>query len=257
MAKIAFADSACDNLPIVVGPDEQTLYDALMAIKPASMTRNAWAVRAGVNRTIFADIKKRGNANHDTIAKLLDAVGVSWADFDASLAAPGVERAARERRDAFNDPHSVFRHDRPRDVPVRGTPSCGDYEVDGHHVEAVEMDLGEVVDYVRRPASLDSRQDVYAIYFTGFSMVPRFEPGEVAYVDTRRPPSIGDYVVLQLTGQRGDDQGVVSALVKRLSKQTADYVELEQFNPALVFKVERRRIAAMHRIFPLAELVGV
>lgn len=242
---------------IVADTADPPIYAALIKVKPPQLTLGGWATRAGLARNVFNDIRRHGNPKSETLQKLLDVAGVSFVEFDAALAPPGSERSEQARATALNDPYSVFRHERPRDVPVRGTPSCGDYEVDGHHVETVEMDLGEIVDYVRRPASLDGRKDVYAIYFTGFSMVPRFEPGEVAYVDTRRPPSIGDYIVMQLRTERGGDERVVSALVKRLAKQTADHVELEQFNPPLVFRVDRRRIAAMHRIFPLAELVGI
>lgn len=205
---------------------------------------------------LIRDLKRRGvQPSGERLDRLARELGTTseWL-----LRGEGVE----ERRDLgadLSDPYRVFRHERPRDVPVRGTPSCGDIEVDGESVETVDMDLGETVDYVRRPASLDGRRDVYAIYFTGYSMEPRFEQGEVAYVDTKRPPAIGDYVVVQLRAQRceGDEPRIVQALVKRLVKRTADHVELEQFNRPLIFKIEQRRIASMHRIIPLAELAGI
>ena len=168
-------------------------------------------------------------------------------------------RGESDPRRSVRDPLAAFnRFERPRDVPVRGTPSCGDIEVDGKHVETVEMDLGEVVDYVRRPPSLEGRKDVYAIYFTGFSMEPRYEAGEVAYVDPRRPPAIGDYVVVQLKHQRGEEEDprIVSALVKRLARRSADWIELEQFNPAMIFRVPQKRVHSIHRIIPWGELVG-
>lgn len=159
-------------------------------------------------------------------------------------------------------PVLAFRgEDRPRDVPVLGTPSCGEMivRVDGEevHVETIDMDLDEVIEYVRRPAGIDGRTDVYAIYPQGFSMSPRFEPGEVQYVDGRRPPAIGDYVVVQL--RRPDEQAgerIVSALLKRLVRQGADWIELEQFNPATIFRIDRPRVARIHRILTLNELVG-
>ncbi|HWT12267.1 MAG TPA: S24 family peptidase [Allosphingosinicella sp.] len=202
--------------------------------------------------------RKKGIPGAERLRKLAGVLGTSsdWlltGEGEADAPPPGRSAAV------LADPFATFRHERPRDVPVRGTPSCGEVEVDGEQVESVEMDLGEVVDYVRRPASLEGRRDVYAIYFTGFSMEPRFEPGEVAYVDAARPPSIGDYVVVQLRRQRGeeDEPRIVSALVKRLRRRTADWIELEQFNPPLVFRVEAKRVAVMHRIFPLGELVGI
>lgn len=226
------------------------LYTALVQLKPEGMTLGGWATKAGLARNVFNYIRRHDNPKRETLDALLDAAGASHAALEAALNPTGP---------AVADPRSAFRSERPRDVPVRGTPSCGDLEVNGEHVETIEMDLGEIVDYVRRPLALEGRRDVYAIYFTGYSMQPRFEPGEVAYVDTKRPPLIGDYVVVQLRG-RPDENGearIVSALVKRLVRRTQDWIELEQFNQPLVFRIEQRRVAALHRIIPLAELVAV
>lgn len=224
-----------------------------MAVRPRDMTANAWATKAGVNRNIFNDIRRRGTARHDILQKLLDAIGVSFAEFDAGIAP--VRHPSDGSAGAVSSPVQAFRgNDRPRDVPVLGTPACGDLTLGDQHIETIDVDLDEIVDFVRRPAALDGRQDVYAIYYTGFSMVPRFEPDEVGYVDPRRPPAIGDYVVVQLRGN-GEDR-IVSALVKRLVRRTADYVELEQFNPPMTFRLPAAKIARIHRIMKLTELVA-
>jgi hypothetical protein len=54
-------------------PGENPLYARLMAIKPSGLSLNAWAARAGVSRTFFNDVRKRGNARHDSLVKVLDA----------------------------------------------------------------------------------------------------------------------------------------------------------------------------------------
>lgn len=121
----------------------------------------------------------------------------------------------------------------------------------------MELDLNEVVDYARRPLTLDNKRDVYALYFRGLSMSPRYEPGEIAYVDPSRPPSIGDYVVVQLREADGmDGERIHTVVAKRLIRQTVNFLELEQFNPATTFRVERTRVARLHRIIPWDELVS-
>lgn len=260
MSEISIIDrqeALADNRDMAGTTDNPPMYDALVALKPDEWTLNAWTVKAGVNRNFFNDLRRTGTANHGTIQKLLDVAERSLAELEARLPTPAPRREPEGSR--VEDPFRVFRHGRPKDVPVMGTPSCGEVEIDGEIVESVEMDLGEVVDFVRRPPTLEGRNDVYAIYFTGFSMVPRFEPGEIAYVDARRPPSIGDYVVVQLTKQRGDDEDprIISALVKRLVRRTADRVDLEQFNPPKTFSVPAARAGRIHRIFTLGELAGV
>lgn len=213
------------------------------------------------NADLIRDLKRgKGIPNAERLRRLAGVLGTTT---DWLLTGQGAEAApapaAESGPEIVGDPYAAFRNHRPRDVPVRGTPSCGEIELDGQEIETVEMDAGDIVDYVRRPASLDGRKDVYAIYFTGFSMEPRFDQGEVAYVDATRPPQIGDYVVVQLKAQRGedDDPRIVHALVKRLVRRTAHEITLEQFNPPRSFKVDARRVGAIHRIFPWSELVSV
>lgn len=243
-----------DNIMTV----EPSLYDQLVAVKPAGLSTNAWATKAGVNRSVFQNIRQRGNASWDTIRKLLDAVGLTQAEFEAGMKA--VHRDAPA--DAVRAPRMAFQgDDRPRDVPVLGTAECGDVTIgqDGHavEVETMSIDHDDVIDRVRRPVSLDNRRDVYAIYFRGQSMSPRYEDGEIAYIDPRRPASRLDYVILQLVGPDGDDgERVIRVLAKRLLKTTASHYEVEQFNPPLVFRVPRKSVRHMHRIMDLAELVA-
>ncbi len=240
----------------MMASDPTTLYERLLAVKPAGLSENAWALRAGVNRGVFANIRKRNAANHATISKLLDAIGVTFAEFEAGIRADEKEPAPK----AVQAPRLAFRgDDRPKDVPVRGTAQCADREFDGDgaqvFVETMQLD-DEVVDHVRRPASLDRRRDVYAIYFNGTSMEPRYEPGEVAYVDPKRTPRSRDYVVVQLRKPDDDGERIYTVLAKRLVKAAPTYLELEQFNPPLTFRVDRKQVAHMHRIIPWEELVA-
>jgi len=236
--------------------DPLTLYDRLMAVKPKGLSPNAWTVRAKLNRNVLNDIRKRDAAHPHTIRDLLAAIGMTEAEFEAG-AVQGEKEPSSERA-----PFLALRgDDRPRDVPILGTAECADidFEADGSMtpVESMQLDLDEVVDYARRPVSLDNRRDMYAIYFRGMSLSPRYEPGEIGYVDPKRPPSPGNYVVVQLRRDDGDDgERVFRVLAKRLIRMTAQYVELEQFVPPLTFRVERKTIRHIHRIVPWDELVA-
>ena len=151
--------------------------------------------------------------------------------------------------------------DRPRDVPVVGTAECGEIEFDEdgvtRRIESMELHLDDVIDRVRRPLSLDNRRDVYAIYFRGGSMAPRYEDGELAYVDPKRPPALLDYVIVQLRGPDGaGGERIFRVLAKRLIRKTANYYELEQFDPPATFRVPREQVAHIHRIIRWDELVA-
>jgi hypothetical protein len=254
--RLTAPDSYLSAISYNMADEALTLFDRLMAVKPAGLSPNAWTVRAGLSRSALADIKRRGNASWDTMQKLLSAIGVTQAEFEAG------HRAAEKDPPpaAVQAPRLAFRgDDRPRDVPVLGTAECADLQFAGDTatvwIETMMLD-DEVVDHVRRPASLDNRRDVYAIYFSGTSLEPRYEPGEVAYVDPKRAPKSRDYVVVQLRKSEGDGERIYKVLCKRLLKATPTFVELEQFNPAIVFRVDRKDVAHMHRIIPWEELVA-
>lgn len=141
-------------------------------------------------------------------------------------------------------------------IPVFGTGYCDDLEIpaDGDLVK-IEQTLFEpehVVQMIERPPALWAVKDAYAIYFHGSSMEPRFYQGEIGIVNPARPPGPGDFVVVQLND--GTTADVVHVLVKRLVRQAANYVELEQFNEPAIFRIERKRVARMHLILSPAHL---
>lgn len=120
-------------------------------------------------------------------------------------------------------------------------------------IERCSFDPDYHVRMIARPPALRGQRDLYAIYFHGDSMAPRFEPGEIGIVDPARPPAPGDYVVVQLTN--GSSEDVVSVLVKRLVRQTARELLLEQFNPPITFAVPRVKVKRLHRILRETDLL--
>jgi hypothetical protein len=135
----------------------------------------------------------------------------------------------------------------PRDLPLLGTALGGhvpDLEgLDDDSADLIELDLGEVIDHLERPAAIASDRDAYALTILGDSMAPRFEPGERILVSPRAPVGIGDDVVVQLRGREGEDERVKLVLVKRLVRRSPSFVELRQFNPEVTFRVPVARLA--------------
>lgn len=142
-------------------------------------------------------------------------------------------------------------------VPLVGTGDCATITFEDQSgnlldIERCSFDADHTVRMIARPAALAGSREVYAIYFHGESMLPRFEPGDVGFVDPRRPAGPGDYVLVQLNS--GEDDDVVSVLVKKLVRSTSRELVLEQFNPPAIFTVPRARVARYHRILRQAEL---
>lgn len=170
---------------------------------------------------------------------------------------------APEAERALGDMKSFDQHKLGKNVPVLGTAMGSDmhFDQDGLSkiVEMTEIDENDVIDYVRRPANVAGRKDIYAIYHTGISMQPRFFPGGLSFVETKREPSVGDAVIVQVARPDGHDgmDRVFSVLVKTLLKRTPDYVELEQYNPPLIFRLPTKSVHRMHRIMENNDLYGI
>lgn len=149
----------------------------------------------------------------------------------------------------------------PRDVPVYGSALAADlaFDTNGNGPEPVEItnfSMGEVITYVRRPPGLASQGKVYAIFVSGSSMEPRYRPGDPVFVDPKRPPAIGDDVIVQLVAD--DDSGeIVTGLIKTLVRRTSSFLELEQYCPQIRFQVPSTRIAHIHRVIPWREAFGM
>jgi hypothetical protein len=147
--------------------------------------------------------------------------------------------------------------DLPRDVPVYGT-AMGTYR-DVENVPEIEqayIDPSETIDWFHRIPRYAERTGIYGLYVTGTSMEPRLDDGDPLYVDPKRAPQIGDDVVVYLVKPLSDDREPEAVLIKRLVKRSSSYVELQQYNPELSFRIETRRISAMHRVIPRREHNG-
>jgi hypothetical protein len=63
--------------------EDCAIYRDLMRFKPEELTANGWAVKAGVSRTVWADMRRHGNPSRRTLEKLLAAASSSLAEFEA------------------------------------------------------------------------------------------------------------------------------------------------------------------------------
>lgn len=226
-----------------------SLYDRLMAVKPADVSRNAWTIKAGVSRSALDDIRRSGRARHDTIEKLLSAIGVSFADFDSgnpdgarTEVAPTPSLTTQEVRNEFYGEEPL-----PR-LPVLGTAMGGELADTDMPIEMTELHQMQVIEYIHRPANLARDGEAYALEIVGDSMFPRFKPGERVAVSPRSPVAIGDDVIVQLRGPDGDGERIKLVLIKELVRRSGGYIELRQYNPDTTFRVEIARVASVHKV---------
>jgi hypothetical protein len=144
-----------------------------------------------------------------------------------------------------------------RDVPIYGTALGADEIVDGEAIEQTTLNRAEVVEYKRRPPILDGRADVYGLYVQGSSMQPRFRDGDTVFVESRKRPAVGDDAIIYLrTPDETEGERVSSVLIKAIVRKTASYVELEQYNPALTFRIAMERVERMDRVLTLDDMIA-
>jgi hypothetical protein len=225
--------------------DEPPLYRDLMRLKPHELTPNAWAVKAGVSRTVWTDMRRHGNPSRRTLEKLLVAAGSSLAEFEA-LRIGEAPRSADGPAGMVGDVGSNgWRGAALPPVPLLYSSLGGQWSGEDGSAELILVDFDEVRDQVARPASLASDRNAYAVTMVGDSMWPRFRPGRRLLVSPAAPISPGDDVLVRLAGEGG---GVARVLINEFVGQSASGVELRQFNPNATFKVEASAIGAIHKV---------
>lgn len=106
----------------------------------------------------------------------------------------------------------------------------------------------EPIDYVKRPEPLARAKNGYGLYIVGDSMEPAFRQGDLALVHPNAPAKPGDEVVVCSVDVNGEHY----AVIKLLTKVTADYWHLKQYNPGpgepAEFTLDRKEWPTCHLV---------
>lgn len=84
------------------------------------------------------------------------------------------------------------------------------------------------IDYVKRPEPLAKVKNGYGLYIIGDSMVPAYRHGDLALIHPNIPARAGDEVVVCSQDVNGEHY----AVIKLLTRATADKWHLKQYNPS-------------------------
>lgn len=245
---MAAASPLIDIPYMVTAADDPPVYKALMALKPEGLTTNSWATQAGVARNAFQDLKRHGNPKVETLQKLLDVIDISLSRFELAMQPVQTEVIGSGAVGAKDIRGTFFAEPGLPAIPLVGTAMGGtDDAIDGE-IEMTELMMAQVIEYLSRPASLAGDADAYAVTIVGDSMAPRFRPSERVAVSPKAPVAIGDDVIVQLRRAEGDGERITMVLIKTLLRRTPSYVELQQYNPDRIFRVEAHRVAAIHKV---------
>ena len=227
--------------------DDPPLYRDLMRLKPDDLTPNGWAVKAGVSRTVWSDMRRHGNPSRRTLERLLVAAGSSLAEFEALRIGKAPRPILAMSAAGAKDVRSAGWRPAPLPpIPLLATGQGGEWQDDGRQIEWMEFDFERLAGRVERPTSLSGDSQAYAVTVVGESMWPRFRPGRTLLVSPAALLVNGDDVLLRLTSLSA--QGKAMVMLKELVRRTPHLVQLRQFNPDTTFEVEASAIAAIHKI---------
>ncbi len=201
------------------------------------------SLQAGLGETFVRDILKRGR---EPSASNLIAVELAAHELIAAKSPQPFRRPPEFRPAEIELPP---RNMLPKDVPVLGTAAGAAINRGAFRITS------EPVDYVLRPPGLLTAKGIYGLYVEGDSMSPKYEPGELIYVNPFRPVAIGDIVVIQepVPGEELEFNG----FIKRLARRTAEWVETTQYNPSQNVNFKNSKGLRLHKVLTTADLFGV
>lgn len=122
-----------------------------------------------------------------------------------------------------------------RDLPVYAAVEGGD----GDLVVSTEP-----IDMVPRPWYMGQVKDGYAVIVTGESMVPAYDPGDMAIVNPRLPPMRGKVHIFTCENENSHFKASIKVLVK--STETAWMVE--QYNPPRTYALSKSEWTHARRV---------
>ena len=96
------------------------------------------------------------------------------------------------------------------------------------------------------PPQLLNVENAYGVEVAGDTMSPRYEDGEIVYIDTVRRVKKGDYVVAQIMMREEDS--FPTAFIKRFIRHNEKELVLTQLNPAKELVFPHQHVVSVHYI---------
>jgi phage repressor protein C with HTH and peptisase S24 domain len=174
------------------------------------------ADRVGISQPAIRKIESGETTQSKFLPKIAQVLEIDLAHLDSSLRSqvfPGDIPPPPPALPAVGDPYG------PKDFRIYSAAEGGLGEI----IRSVEP-----VDWWPRPIEVQRVTGAYGMYIVGNSMIPDFEPGQVAVVNPNLPHIGGKpYIFYAET-----EDGSVRATVKRLRRKTDEFWHVTQHNPA-------------------------
>ncbi|MDD3445133.1 MAG: S24 family peptidase [Zavarzinia sp.] len=199
----------------------------------AGLTQDQLAERAGTGRSQIVKLERgERRLTVDWMLRLAGPLGCDPKDLLPLETAPASGLADSAPLAAH--PWAMDPGGQPaRDLPVCGAARGG--------ANALFVDQGQALEHVFRPAQLAGVANAFAVYAVGDSMEPKFQAGDLLFINPNLPPVRGCFVVVEV----GDHE----AYVKQFLRQSDHELWLKEFTPEpREFPIDTRRVKAIYRI---------
>jgi phage repressor protein C with HTH and peptisase S24 domain len=205
----------------------------IAARKAKGLSQTELAARARVSQQLITSIETGVTKTTKFLLRLAAALDVppgqldpEWANLAPSEgAAPGTVPGSASATSQ-------------RDLPIHSSAEGG---------AGFIIVTSDAVDWVPRPPPVANVRRAYGLYITGESMIPEYEPGDIAIVNPNLP-AVPDTTCI-FYGPHDDE---VRATIKRLRRKTGDTWYLKQWNPPdgtkIEFSLSRREWPICHRV---------
>jgi transcriptional regulator with XRE-family HTH domain len=180
--------------------------------------------RSGCSQQVIADIESGRTRRPRGLYAIASALGVGVSDLDPSL----------DRELSAPGPMAPFLTGR-RDLPIYSSAEGGG---------GAMIVSWDPVEWVVRPSPLANIKGGYGIYVVGDSMVPAFEPGDIALVNPHLPPSPQRDAVFFKSAV----DATTEALIKRLVRSSPREWRVKQWNPGKEFVLQRSEWSQCHPV---------
>lgn len=225
----------------------ETLHDRIeQRLKIMGLSAQRASLDAGLSRDVIRKLlsNREQLPTGKTLSGLARALDVSEQWLLTGADGPVLRPQPDVRHAAVSLPSRL---DMPNDVPVRGTAA-------GSLTKGAFQITSDVIDYVRRPHSLNGASDIYALYVEGSSMEPQYFAGDLVYVHPHRPARTGDVVIVQTALDEFQGEASIGVYVKRTEK----YLTILKRNPPNTeVQISRETIRHVHKVLSMNEIFGV
>ena len=170
------------------------------------------ARRAGCSQQLVGALEKGTTKSTKFLPKIAAALGVDPGLLDSDWSGIPAPQEPPPVLPPVADPYG------PKDFRIYSAAEGGPGEI----IRSVEP-----VDWWPRPIEVARVVGAYGMYIVGTSMIPDFEPGQVAVINPNLPHLSGKSYIFYAE----DGDGAVRATVKRLRHESGDAWHVMQHNP--------------------------